>query len=279
MNITQQTPFKLAFIGAGNMAWALASGLLGKRFGGSDVMAIDPFPEALKNWQEHGVQTFTKIGPELSEQRVWVLAVKPQVMQEVVKACAPYLRPDTLVISVAAGISAQTIAQWLSVEQPFTRVIRCMPNTPAFIACGITGLMALEGVDAKDRDIAQQLLKSVGEVVWVEDDAAIDAVTSLSGSGPAYVFLFLEALIQGGIEQGLTPAQARQLALATLNGATQLATLSPETPAVLRERVTSKGGTTAAALDVLNQTGFVSSVTQAIGAARQRAADMSREFS
>ncbi|MCX5591812.1 pyrroline-5-carboxylate reductase [Alcaligenes endophyticus] len=276
---TQQTPFKLAFIGAGNMAWALASGLLGKRFGGSDVLAIDPYPASLENWKEHGVRTQAEVGPELSQQRVWVLAVKPQVMQEVVTACAPYLREDTLVISVAAGIPAETIASWLSVDKPFNRVIRCMPNTPAFIGCGITGLMALPGVDEADREIARQLLKSVGEVVWVENDAAIDAVTSLSGSGPAYVFLFLEALIKGGIEQGLSPEQARQLALATLNGATQLATLSPEEPSVLRERVTSKGGTTAAALDVLNQAGFVTTVTQAMAAARQRAADMAREFS
>lgn len=278
--MTEQTPFKLAFIGAGNMAWALASGLLGKRCGGDDVLAIDVNPQALVPWQEQGVRTQADIGPELAGQRVWVFAVKPQVMKEIVQACAPYLQKDTLVISVAAGISADSIASWLSTpDRPFRRVIRCMPNTPAFIACGITGLMALADADQADRDIAQQLLKSVGEVVWVADDAAIDAVTSVSGSGPAYVFLFLEALIQGGIDQGLSPAQARQLALATFNGATQLASLSPEAPSVLRERVTSKGGTTAAALEVFEQAGFSAIVQKAVAAARLRASEMAREFS
>jgi len=274
------TPFKLAFIGAGNMASALAAGLIGKRCGGPDVLALDINPQALESWARQGVRTATQPRPALSGQRIWVFAVKPQVMKETVLACKPYLQPDTLVISVAAGIPATAIAQWLGEpDAPFTRVIRCMPNTPAFIGCGITGLMAMEQVDEADKAIAKQLLGSVGEVVWVQDDAAIDAVTALSGSGPAYVFLFLEALIQGGVEQGLTPEQARQLALATLNGATQLATLSPEPPAVLRERVTSKGGTTAAALNVLGQGDFPALVQRAVRAARERAAELAREFS
>src|SRR5690606_34066080 len=134
-----------------------------------------------------------------------------------------------------------TISQWLASDgKPWTRLIRCMPNTPALIGAGISGLTALEGVSEDDKALAQQLMRAVGEVVWVDGDAQIDAVTALSGSGPAYVFLFLESLIQGGIEQGLGAEQARSLALATLNGATQLAALSPETLAVLRERVTSK---------------------------------------
>lgn len=275
-----ETPFKLAFIGAGNMASALAAGLIGKRCGGPDVLAIDIHPPALQSWAQQGVHTATEPGPALAGQRIWVFAVKPQVMKETVLACKPYLQDDTLVISVAAGIPATAISEWLGQPgAPFTRVIRCMPNTPAFIGCGITGLMALDQVDEADKAIAKQLLGSVGEVIWVQDDAAIDAVTALSGSGPAYVFLFLEALIQGGIQQGLSPEQSRQLALATLNGATQLATLSPEPPSVLRERVTSKGGTTAAALNVLGQGDFPALVQKAVAAARERAAELAREFS
>lgn len=274
------TSFKLAFIGAGNMASALAAGLIGKRCGGPDVLAIDIYPPALESWARQGVQIANEPGPALAQQRIWVFAVKPQVMKETVLACKPYLQDDTLVISVAAGIPATALAQWLGEpDKPYERVIRCMPNTPAFIGCGITGLMALEQVDQSDKAVAQQLLKSVGEVVWVEDDTAIDAVTAVSGSGPAYVFLFIEALIKAGIEQGLSAEQARQLALATLNGATQLATLSPEEPSVLRERVTSKGGTTAAALQVLDQGGFSPLVQKAVNAAKVRAAELAKEFS
>ncbi len=274
------TSFKLAFIGAGNMASALAAGLIGKRCGGSDVLAIDIYPPALESWAQQGVHTAYEPGPALSKQRIWVFAVKPQVMKETVLACKPYLQEDTLVISVAAGIPATALAQWLGEPgKPYQRVIRCMPNTPAFIGCGITGLMALEQVDESDKAIAQQLLKSVGEVVWVENDAAIDAVTAVSGSGPAYVFLFIEALIKAGIEQGLSPEQARQLSLATLHGATQLATLSPEEPSVLRERVTSKGGTTAAALNIFNEGGFTPLVQKAVNAAKVRAGELAQEFS
>src|SRR5690606_22104394 len=146
---------------------------------------------------------------------------------------------------------------WLGGQgAPHGRVIRCMPNTPALIGAGASGLAALPGVGAADRELATTLLQAVGEVTWVEDDAALDVVTALSGSGPAYVFLMLQALIDGGTALGLSHAQARQLALATLAGATRLAAESDETPEVLRERVTSKGGTTAAAIAVMQGEGF-----------------------
>jgi pyrroline-5-carboxylate reductase len=189
------------------------------------------------------------------------------------------LRPDTLVISIAAGIPSGTLARWLGEPgRPWQRLVRCMPNTPALVGAGITGLMALPGVSEDDRAVAQQMLRAVGETVWVDDDAALDAVTALSGSGPAYVFLFLEALLQGGKDLGLNGEQARKLALATLSGATQLAALSPESPATLRERVTSKGGTTAAALAVFQQRDFAGIVRQAMVAARDRAAELAREL-
>ena len=167
-----------------------------------------------------GMTTATAADEALARCRVWVFAVKPQNMKDVVASTRQWLRPDTLVVSVAAGIRADTLAGWLGTpEQPFRRLVRCMPNTPALVGAGMTGLAALDGVGQEDRELAASLLASVGDVVWVADDAALDGVTALSGSGPAYVFLFLEALIAGGQKVGLTAEQARQLALGTLAGA------------------------------------------------------------
>jgi pyrroline-5-carboxylate reductase len=270
----------LAFIGGGNMASALASGLIGKRRGAHDVLVIDPGEQARARWESQGVLTAQAPDERLGARQVWIFAVKPQFLKQAVESCRPYLTPETLVISVAAGISAGSLSQWLGKNgKPWTRLIRCMPNTPALIGAGAAGLLALEGVGDDDRALAQQMLGAVGEVVWVRDDAGIDAVTALSGSGPAYVFLFLEAMIQGGISQGLPEADARKLALATFTGATQLAGLSHESLGTLRERVTSKGGTTAAALDVFEKEGLVRMVHQAMQAARDRAAGLSAEFS
>ncbi len=269
----------IAFIGGGNMATALAAGLIGKRCGAHDVHVVDVTTPVLEKWSQQGVSVATAPDATLASRRVWIFAVKPQYLKAAVESCRPFLRDDTLVISIAAGISAETISQWLgTADKPWTRLVRCMPNTPALIGSGASGLMALSGVSEDDKTVTQQLMRAVGEVVWVESDAQIDAVTALSGSGPAYVFLFLESLIQGGIEQGLSDDQARTLALATLNGATQLAALSHESLAVLRERVTSKGGTTAAALDVLYSKEFPAIVQSAMQAARDRAAELSNEF-
>lgn len=275
-----KTELSLALIGGGNMANALASGLIGRRCAAGNVHVIDPGEATRGGWEALGTTTAAAPDARLSECRVWFFAVKPQVMAEVVRQCRPWLRPDTLVISIAAGIPGEAIARWLGTDdQPYTRVVRCMPNTPALIASGMTGMAALSGVDESDRALAEELLRAVGEVIWVNDDAAIDAVTAVSGSGPAYVFLFLESLIAAGIEQGLTPDQARRLALGTFHGATQLATLSPDSPAVLRERVTSKGGTTAAALAVLQDRGLPDIMRQAVSAAARRAGELAREFS
>ncbi len=276
-----KTELSLALIGGGNMAGALASGLIGRRCAAADVHVIDPGEATRARWDALGTTTAPAPDARLSECRVWFFAVKPQVMAEVVRQCRPWLRPDTLIISIAAGIPGAAIARWLGADEshPYARVVRCMPNTPALIASGMTGMAALAGVDESDRTLAEELLRAVGEVIWVRDDAAIDAVTAVSGSGPAYVFLFLEALIAAGIEQGLTPEQARQLALGTFHGATQLASLSPDSPAVLRERVTSKGGTTAAALAVFQDRGLPDIMHQAVAAAARRADELARECS
>jgi pyrroline-5-carboxylate reductase len=200
-------------------------------------------------------------------------------MKDVVLQCKPWMTPDTLVISIAAGISIASLAHWLgSPTAPFNNIVRCMPNTPALVGAGVTGLAAPLGLSTENKMRATNLLAAVGQTVWVKDDAAIDAVTALSGSGPAYVFLFLEALIQGGEALGLTADQAKELAMATLAGATKLAGDSPETPSTLRERVTSKGGTTAAALSVLQESHFVDIVGRAMNAADRRASELSKEF-
>jgi len=270
----------LVFIGGGNMATALASGLIGKRCGAHNIHIIDPQADVLEQWSLKGVSVASKADTTLSSHRVWIFSVKPQYLKEAVQACRPFLQDDTLVISIAAGISSTTLAQWLGTkEQPWARLVRCMPNTPALIGAGAAGLMALDGVSDDDRQIADQLMRSVGQVVWVDTDSDIDTVTALSGSGPAYVFLFLQALIDGAVEMGLSAEQARTLALATVDGATQLAGLSHDDLITLRHRVTSEGGTTAAALAILERDGFAQAVRQAMQAAHSRAAQLSDEFS
>lgn len=271
---------KIAFIGGGNMATALASGLIGTHCAADDVHVVDVDAASLAAWRERGATTALAADDQLAAHPIWVFCVKPQILHGVVKACRPFLQADTLVISVAAGIAANTLADWLGEPQrPWQRLVRCMPNTPALIGAGAAGLLALDGVTARDKANAQTLLEAVGQAIWVESDAQIDAVTALSGSGPAYVFLFLQALIEGGIALGLSADQSRRLALATVDGATRLADASPDDLAVLRARVTSRGGTTAAALQVMDDAGFESIVKAAMIAARDRAVALSHEYS
>jgi pyrroline-5-carboxylate reductase len=269
----------VAFIGGGNMANALVSGLLAQHCPSSHVHIVEVSDPIRKTWSERGISTSATPDVLLGKHQVWIFAVKPQQMKDVVLKCKPWMTPDTLVISIAAGISITSLATWLSSPNtPFNNIVRCMPNTPALVGAGITGLAAPSVLSAENKMRATNLLAAVGQTVWVEDDAAIDAVTALSGSGPAYVFLFLEALIQGGVALGLTSNQAKELAMGTLIGATKLAAESPEPPSTLRERVTSKGGTTAAALSVFQESHFLDIVSQAMDAADQRAAELSKEF-
>jgi pyrroline-5-carboxylate reductase len=268
----------IAFIGGGNMAAALTAGLAGPVCPASRIHVIDINESSRRNFEAQGMTTASAPDEQLARCSVWVFAVKPQNMKEVVEAARPFLK-DSLVISIAAGIRAGDLARWLgSDDKPWARVIRCMPNTPSLIGAGATGLAALPGVSNTDRDLAGRILGAVGTTTWVDDESLLDAVTALSGSGPAYVFLFIEALIAGGLKVGLNAEQARALALATLSGATRLAAESSEPPSVLRERVTSKGGTTKAALDVFEAAGFRDIVAQAMEAAARRAHDMGEEF-
>lgn len=269
----------IAFIGGGNMASALASGLTGKVCPAGNLHVVDPSTDVQDAWSKRGSSTAAAPDEALRKCKVWLYAVKPQNLRDVVAATRPWLEPGTLVISVAAGIRADTLADWLGEPgAPWQNLVRCMPNTPALVGAGISGLTALPGVDAAGRALAERLLATVGQVVWVDDDAALDAVTALSGSGPAYVFLFLESLVAGGVAVGLTEAQAHQLALGTLAGATRLAEQATEPPAVLRERVTSKGGTTAAALQVFEQADLRATVLAAMQAAANRSRELAQEF-
>lgn len=259
------------------MAGALIEGLLKRGVPAGDLHVIDVSESIRDKWQSKGLSVSCEPDTSLSTHRIWVLAVKPQQLENVAMSLRPFLTDDTLVVSIAAGISLQTLSKWLGEgAKPWHRVVRAMPNTPALVEKGVTGLVASSGVAVSDQQNVQNLLTAVGEVVWVESDQMIDAITALSGSGPAYVFRFIEAMVQGGLALGLDEIQAKQLTLATLFGATELAAQSTEPVSVLRERVTSKGGTTQAALDVLDQHAFVDTVSLAMRAAFERAGELSK---
>ncbi|OON64359.1 pyrroline-5-carboxylate reductase [Massilia sp. KIM] len=265
---------KIAFIGGGNMATALIAGLAGQLPAGS-LHVVDPNAEALERLQrDFGVSTAAAIGPEVGDSEVVVLAVKPQQMREVASALAPQLRGQ-LVLSIAAGIRIADLARWLGGHEA---IVRAMPNTPALIGKGIAGMAAGGGVSPAQREAADQVMRAVGQTVWLEDEAQIDPVTAVSGSGPAYVFFFLEAMQQAAAEMGLTPEQGRELALATFTGAAQLAERSPEPVEVLRQRVTSKGGTTHAAITSMEAAGVKEAIVAAMKAAAARGRELGEEL-
>jgi len=268
----------IAFIGGGNMAWALACGLADQVCPAANVHIVDINPASHARWTARGMTVSATPDARLSQAAIWVYAVKPQNMKEVAEQTKSFLKDDTLVVSIAAGIKGATLARWIGSEaKPWNNLVRCMPNTPALVSAGASGLAALSGVSEAGRQAVQAVFAAVGEVVWVDDDAALDTVTALSGSGPAYVFLFIESLVAGAEALGLTPEQAKKLALATLAGATKLAAQSDESPAQLRQNVTSKGGTTAAALDVFSAEDFAGTVARAMKAAHARSESLARE--
>jgi len=264
----------IAFIGGGNMAGALIGGLIARGMPAARirVLEIDAARRAQLR-QQFGVDPLAAPDASLRDAETVILAVKPQQLQQVCAGLRPHLAAP-LVLSIAAGIRAADIARWLA--QP--RVIRAMPNTPALIGLGISGVAALAAASADDRQRAQTLLEAVGPVVWFEDEALLDPVTAVSGSGPAYVFYFIEALQRAGTELGLAPAQARELAIATFRGAAELAARSDDSLATLRERVTSKGGTTAAALARMDADRIGNGIVAAVHAASARATEMGDAF-
>jgi pyrroline-5-carboxylate reductase len=264
---------KIAFIGGGNMASALIGGLV--RANAShriEVLEIDADRgRALQ--EKYSVHVHGSAGPWLGASEVVVLAVKPQQMRAAVDAVRPHIaRP--LVLSIAAGVRASTLARWLSSNV----IVRTMPNTPALIGAGISGAAALPGVSPEQRSAAELILRAVGDVVWLDDESMLDPVTAVSGSGPAYVFFFIEAMQQAAREMGLTETQARRLSVQTFLGAAQLAGASDEPASVLRERVTSKGGTTAAALACFEADRVKSAIVRALHAANARARELGDEL-
>ena len=270
-----QKKLSISFIGGGNMAAALITGLAVKVTAGSNIHVVDVNTDALKKLAlEFDVSTATGIDAAVGRTDVIVLALKPQLMESVMADLQPHLSGQ-IVISIAAGISAATLSRWLG---GYEAVVRCMPNTPALIARGITGMFASSGVSAQQRETADQIMRAVGSTMWVEDEALIDAVTAISGSGPAYVFYFIEAMQQAAQELGLTAQQGIELATATFVGASHLAAQSSDPVSVLRERVTSKGGTTYAALSSLESSGVKQSIINAAKAAAARSKELGEEL-
>ncbi len=264
----------IAFIGGGNMAGAILGGLLRRGLPPARVLVVEPFAQTRdKLAAEHGVTVLEHASPTLAQASLVIWAVKPQVFAE---AAVP-VRPHTgtaLHLSVAAGIRSDSIARWLATE----RIVRAMPNTPALVGLGMTGLFARSAATPTDRALVEQVVASTGDALWVEQESQLDAVTALSGSGPAYVFYFVEAMVQAGTAMGLTAAQAHRLAVGTFVGAATLAQRSDDPPQTLRERVTSKGGTTYAAITSLQRDQVGEAFVRAMQAAEQRARELGDEF-
>jgi len=269
---------RIGFIGGGNMAQALIGGIAA-RHADAHFVVIEPHAPTreIVSRVVHGAALHDVPSADLAECDAVVVAVKPQNFREAVTVAARWLeRP--LVVSIAAGIRTREIAHWLAADHSPRAIVRAMPNTPALIGEGITALYAIPGVDATRKALATQLLDAVGQTLWVDDETQLDAVTAVSGSGPAYVFSFIEALAQAGVELGLSAESARRLAVATFVGASRLAAASEEPLAVLRERVTSKGGTTHAALTSMREAGCPEAIVRAVHAAAKRSSELGDEF-
>lgn len=262
---------KIAFVGGGNMASALIGGLIARGVKRNTLSAIEIVPVARSRVaRKFGIHASAAADKVTAGADTLVFAVKPQDMRVAAAALAGRA-PGKLVISIAAGIRLGDLSRWLG---GYRRIVRCMPNTPALIGAGASGLCALPEVSAAERRRAERILGAVGKVVWVKDEALLDPVTAVSGSGPAYVFWFIEQLAAAGESLGLTPEISRKLALETVLGSAKLAAQSADSPSVLRERVTSKGGTTEAAFRVFDEERLAERLRRAIEAASRRGAEL-----
>jgi len=266
----------IAFIGGGNMARSLIGGLIAAGIDRARIRVAEPHARTRAGLAEDfGVACFASADEAVPDADTWVFAVKPQVMRQVCEPLAPAAQAGhPLVVSIAAGVTASQLDRWLGGGVP---VVRAMPNTPALLGAGVTGLFANAQVDAAGRARAAGLLASAGQTVWIGDEALMDAVTATSGSGPAYVFLLAEAMEEAAVAQGLPPDAARTLAQQTILGAARMLTESGEPPAELRRRVTSPNGTTQAAIEAFEAGGLRELVARAIDAATRRGAELSAE--
>ena len=269
----QDTQHTIAFLGAGNMAISLLRGLTETGVDAGRLRAADPAPEQRARADALGIATFAENQAALAGADVVVLAVKPQIAGAVLESLS--LSDDQMLVSIAAGIGLKSLARWTSATQP---IVRCMPNTPALVGAGMTALYANDRCSAPQRQAAERLLDACGSVLWVEEEAALDAVTAVSGSGPAYFFALMEAMVQAGQSLGLSEAQARQLTLQTAYGAALMTREEGADPATLRRNVTSPGGTTAAALETLDAHDFTQLIETALAAAADRSRALAEEF-
>ncbi|MGI0118837.1 pyrroline-5-carboxylate reductase [Zooshikella sp. RANM57] len=265
----------LAFIGAGNMAKSIINGLLTQGYSPNLIWATDTKQEALTSLATNlGINTSSDNNEAAKHADIVILAVKPQVMSDVLNGLSNQPSLDkTLFLSIAAGITSSFIQQHFITELP---IIRAMPNTPAMIGCGATGLYANDSVSEEQKAYCESIFNAVGTTCWVEDENTLDTITAISGSGPAYFFLFMESLIEAAIQHGLAPEIAKQLVMQTAKGAALMAIESDQEIASLRQNVTSPGGTTAQALSVFEQNNLRQLVNNATTAAKQRAQELSR---
>ncbi|MEJ6655390.1 MAG: pyrroline-5-carboxylate reductase [Pseudomonas sp.] len=265
----------IGFIGAGNMATSLIGGMLQQSFKPSQIIASDRNSEQLdKLNRQFGIRTSTENAQLASECDVLVLAVKPQVLQAVSRDL-PARKPGQLVISIAAGITCDSLAEWLGAD---TAIVRCMPNTPALRGQGVSGLYASAAVSAEQKLLSEKIMNAVGISLWLEQEAQIDAVTAVSGSGPAYFFYLMEAMTDAGEQLGLPRDIAERLTLFTALGAADMAVHSDVDAAELRRRVSSPNGTTEQAINSFSRDDLPGMVARAMQAAAARSAELSKEL-
>lgn len=264
----------ISFIGGGNMASAIIGGLLKQGLRTDQLSVVEPFePAREKLLSQFGIRALTLANASLASSTLVVWAVKPQTFKDAATAVRPYTT-GALHLSVAAGIRSDSIADWLDTE----RIVRAMPNTPALVGKGMTALFARPAASTDDRVSVENVMATTGDVLWMQQESQLNAVTAISGSGPAYVFYFIETMIEAGLGMGLTREQAHRLAVGTFVGASELARAAQDPPEVLRERVTSKGGTTLAAITSMDQDGMKERFIRAIQAAEIRARELGDEF-
>lgn len=267
----EQNGMNISFIGGGNMASALIGGLVAQGFDAAHMRVVEVSEDVRDVLRtRHGVQVFAAVDATAVAGDVLVLAVKPQQLHEVAATLRPLLKRQ-LVVSIAAGVRAGDLSRWLG---DYRALVRCMPNTPAMVGSGMTGLYALPEVTSEQRQQAETVLRAVGSTLWLEQESAMDAVTAVSGSGPAYVFYFMEAMQDAAVELGFSPAEARHLTRETFLGAAKLAASSEEDAATLRARVTSKGGTTERALAAMEEASVKAAIVSALHAAAERSREL-----
>lgn len=267
----------ISFIGAGNMASSIIGGLIKQGFDASKLMASDPFPTSLERLNKAtGIATTDNNATAISQADIVVLAVKPQVMKTVALEIAPAIQvKQPLIISIAAGIEIDSLQNWLGGK---LAIVRCMPNTPALVQTGATGLFANERVSDIQKQQAMSILEAIGIAEWFNSEAELDAVTAISGSGPAYFFLLMEAMQSTALKLGLSEQQAKSLTLQTALGAAKMALESDVDAAELRRRVTSPAGTTEAAINSMQADGFEAVVEKALTAARDRSIELAQDM-